>query len=399
MGFTFMKRVDYLIGIPVCFILTAWHKITRLFFSASRSPKDPAKILFIKPSEIGAIVLSYPLLKKLKKKYPQAELYFLTFKSNRELFDVFTPTLPIHVWTIDESSMTAFIKDVFVLLGKMRKEKFDVVIDLEFFSRFTAILSYFSGAFKRVGFHRYTIEGVYRGDLLTHKIQYNPHLHVSEMYLLMGTAAEKTEKVSPESPKEDHNVDLLGFSHSADQERNLFKKLSELGVDTAADMYLICPGEGRIPLREWPLEYFNRLISKILTHQNACVLIVGQQDKADRAKQLIQTQNQSKRCINLMGKTTLQELLTLMSVAKALVVNDSGMAHLAALTKIRQFVLFGPETPKIFAPLGERSTIFYSGLPCSPCLSVFNHRNSACRDNLCLKDITSEQVYHSIFQK
>ncbi|MGE0268521.1 MAG: glycosyltransferase family 9 protein [Candidatus Omnitrophota bacterium] len=399
MGFTFMKRVDYLIGIPVCFILTLWHKILSLFFPDSRDLKDPSKILFIKPSELGAIILSYPLLKKLNTKYPQAELHYLTFKSNRELFEVFVPSIPVHVWTIDESSPAAFVKGVFVLLWKIRKEKFDVVIDLEFFSRFTAILSYLSGAFKRVGFHRYTIEGVYRGDLLTHKIQYNPHLHVSEMYLLMGTAVEKNEKLSPEILKEDNRFDLVSFQHTKEQEKSLYKKLNGLGVDATAEIYLICPGEGRIPLREWPLEYFTRLVTKILSHDNTYVLIVGQQDKAERAKQITQTQNHPQRCINLMGQTTLQELLALMSVSKALVVNDSGMAHLAALTKVRQFVLFGPETPKIFAPLGERITIFYSGIPCSPCLSVFNHRNSACRDNLCLKDISPEQVYDSVFMK
>jgi len=401
MGFTFMKRVDYLIGIPICFLLTICNSLVRMFPRSSQKSgaPTPTKILVIKPSEIGAIVLSYPLLKRLKLKYPQAELYFLTFKSNRELFEVFDTVSPAHVWTIEESSLMEFIKDVFKIIFKMRKEKFDTVIDLEFFSRFTTILSYFSGAIRRVGFHRFTIEGVYRGDLLTHKIQYNPYLHVTEMYLLMGDVLEKTEKKSPEYPKINTKIDMLRFQSSDNLKTVIINKLNQTGIKEKTDIYLICPGEGRIPLREWPLENFNQLITSILKQQNTCVVLIGHRDTANRAHQLVINQNQPQRCINLMGQTTIPELLTLLSMSKGLVVNDSGMAHLAALTQVKQFVLFGPETPKIFSPWGEHTTIFYTGVPCSPCLSVFNHRNSACRDNICLKSIKPDEVFAAMFHK
>jgi len=58
-------------------------------------------------------------------------------------------------------------------------------------------------------------------------------------------------------------------------------------------------------------------------------------------------------------------------------------------------VLFGPESPAIFAPVGKDTRVVYSDYPCSPCLSAFNHRNSSCRDNHCLKNITVEQVYEA----
>ncbi|MDD5669889.1 MAG: glycosyltransferase family 9 protein, partial [Candidatus Omnitrophica bacterium] len=71
---------------------------------------------------------------------------------------------------------------------------------------------------------------------------------------------------------------------------------------------------------------------------------------------------------------------------------------LAMLTPIKKFVFFGPETPKVFGQNRENTRIFYSQWLCSPCLSVLNHRVSVCRDNLCLKNISVEDVYNAIMQ-
>ena len=83
-------------------------------------------------------------------------------------------------------------------------------------------------------------------------------------------------------------------------------------------------------------------------------------------------------------------------IADFLVTNDSGIAHLASLTDIQQFVLFGPETPTIFSPKGDNTVVIYKNLPCSPCLSVFNHRQSSCKHNQCLISIKPEEVYNTI---
>ena len=83
-------------------------------------------------------------------------------------------------------------------------------------------------------------------------------------------------------------------------------------------------------------------------------------------------------------------------MADVLISNDFGLAHLAMLTTIKEFIIFGPESPEIFRSLKKDANIIYSNWPCSPCLSVFNHRNSACRDNKCLKAIEPNDVYELI---
>ena len=90
---------------------------------------------------------------------------------------------------------------------------------------------------------------------------------------------------------------------------------------------------------------------------------------------------------------SIAELLALLHQADLLVTNDGGPGQFAALTPIRTVMLFGPETPALYAPLSPRCHAFYSALPCSPCLTAYNHRNSYCDgDNQCLKVIAPRAV-------
>lgn len=394
MDFGFMKRVDYWAGRPLCWLLTLWR---RLSGRRAGDGHPPARILIIKPSELGAIILAFPMINRLRQQYPQAKISFLTFAANRPLFEVSRIVPPDRIITLREESFGQFLGDVTAALARIRRERYDLVIDLEFFSRFTAIVSYLSGAPKRVGFHRYSIEGVYRGDLFTHKVPYNPHRHVQQTYLHMIASLDKSAKDTPESdvPDPDYGPDWRFEPSEAVRDR-LRELLVADRIDPAARLYLLAPGEGRIPLREWPLENFVALADRILENPQARVLIIGLHDPAGRATHVLNSVASRDRIKNWVGRTDLQQLLTLFSLSEGLVVNDSGLAHLAALTPVRNYVLFGPERPQIFQPRSEGTVVFYRKLPCSPCLSVFNHRNSACRDNLCLKGITVDEVYQSL---
>jgi ADP-heptose:LPS heptosyltransferase len=100
----------------------------------------------------------------------------------------------------------------------------------------------------------------------------------------------------------------------------------------------------------------------------------------------------------MLNRTGLEEMMELFIVSEALISNDCGLAHLAMLTPVKKFILFGPESPRVFGPLTPNSYPIYSNLSCSPCLSVFSHRACACRDNRCLKTINPRQVYDLIMK-
>ncbi len=393
-----MRFVDYYAGVPLCFLFSAVHFISMPLFFRKKYNIIPKKILIIKLSEMGSIILSYPLLNGIKFKYPEAKLFFLVFTKNKPAVEILDVMLKKNILTIRDSNFLVFIIDAAKVLRKIRRENIDIVFDLELFSRFTSILSYLSGAPKKAGFCRYFTEGLYRGNFLTHKIQYNPNLHISKSFLSMLQGAEHNVKMIPTQAEkiEDNKISLPRFVSSEEIKRSVWNKLKQINpvISERSRLVLINPGEGNIPLREWPLGNFNVLIDKILKDSTNYVIIIGTKGASKNAEFLCKSANN--RCLNLAGKTNIEEVLSLCNTAALLVATDSGLAHIASLAPIKKIILFGPESPKIYSPLGENVHTLYSDLPCSPCFSAFNHRQSACKDNKCLKVIKPEDVFELI---
>src|SRR3989344_5428285 len=184
-----MRKVDYWLGRPLCLILTLWYKFQRLF--GLKEPKyneKPRNILFVELAEMGSTVLAYPAIKKVKSMYPNANVYFLLFKHIDASMDILNAIPKENVLTIEVKSIFTLIRDTLKFMITARDKKIDTVINLEMFARYSAILSYISGAKKRVGFHRYSMEGLYIGDFLTHKVIYNPHIHTAHSFIALVNA-------------------------------------------------------------------------------------------------------------------------------------------------------------------------------------------------------------------
>ena len=79
-----------------------------------------------------------------------------------------------------------------------------------------------------------------------------------------------------------------------------------------------------------------------------------------------------------------------------MVTNDSGPAHFASLLRLPTVILFGPETPRLYSPIGDTHKDMYSNFACSPCVSVYNGKKSPCRENRCLMAITPEAVFKEV---
>jgi ADP-heptose:LPS heptosyltransferase len=142
-------------------------------------------------------------------------------------------------------------------------------------------------------------------------------------------------------------------------------------------------------------ERYAELIRRILA-QNRDVLVVITGAPSERAEaEKMAAQCGSDRCISLAGHTALTDLPVLYSLAALMVSNDSGPAHFAAASGLPTIILFGPETPNLYLPLGTAKAI-YAGIACSPCVSASNHRKSACDDNVCMKAISVEQVLTTV---
>jgi ADP-heptose:LPS heptosyltransferase len=151
-----------------------------------------------------------------------------------------------------------------------------------------------------------------------------------------------------------------------------------------------------LPLRRWPTDRYITLAARLLEKfPEVLIGMTGAPTEAAAIDKIV-TQVGSKRCISIAGKTTLRQLMVLYTIADVLVTNDSGPAHFASLTPIHVVTLFGPETPKLYAARTPRNTPLWAGISCSPCVNAFNNRQSACKDNRCMKAISVEQVFAEV---
>jgi len=403
MNIELMRQLDRKLGIPLCFLFSILNGIKKLF-KGNSLPKDSRKFLFIELSEMGSMVLAFSLFKKTKELFPDAELYFLTFQKNRYAIDILDVIPEENVSIIDDRHLFVFLKTAIRSLRYLRKKKITTVLDMEFFSRFTSIYSFFCGAKETVGYFRYRNEGLYRGRLLTHRVLYNPQIHTSYNLLNLIYALDESRKDLPTPKKPIDKEDLIiprKAKISEDARTHILDKLKEINNDIiqADKIILLNPNASDIiPLRRWPVDKYIELASELLKRKGVYIVLTGIETERQACESICRALNH-KRCLNFSGKTSFSELIDLYEISDALITNDSGPAHFSAMTDIQTFVFFGPETPKLYGPLGKNCFVFYSNHSCSPCVSVFNHRQSPCRDNKCLKAISVQEVYDIVSEK
>ena len=148
-----MRAVDYWIGIPLCFLFTQLERISRVFFRP-KPPAKPQRILFMELSEMGSTVIANPALRKAKDQIG-AEIFFLIFERNVDSLLLLDTVPRENIVTISETSLLNLVLGSLRFLLWARRAKIDTVVDLELFSRYSALLTGLSGATRRVGFHKF----------------------------------------------------------------------------------------------------------------------------------------------------------------------------------------------------------------------------------------------------
>ncbi len=398
-----MRRIDHLAGVPLCAILTPivylYDFIRGLFRPAISSPK---KVLFIELSEMGSAILVDPAMRETIRR--GADIYFLIFKSNQVSLDLLR-TVPKHqILTIDASGILPLIKTTVLTLIQIHRLGIDTVIDLELFSRFTALLTGCSGASRRVGYHIFHGEGLWRGDLLTHRVHYNPHIHISKNFLSLVHAAFATENELPFSKVaiQDQDVQLAQAVVTSEQKTTIANRIQDVikaqFPNGVSQIILINPNASDLlPQRRWAPERFAELIAAASSQwPQAALLITGSAEEKSYAQRVLDM-SKTAHAFNFAGMVKFGELPTLYHLASVMVTNDSGPGHFSSVTPLPTVVLFGPETPALYGSLGKSIPIF-AGLACSPCVSAANHRKTPCKNNLCMQAIEVPQVLDAMQQ-
>jgi len=390
--------LDRRFGRPLTFLLTLARKI-RLRFSRP-APVQPRRVLFIGLSGTGTAILADPALKKARDRLG-AEVFFVLFRKNRSGLELLATVRPNRIRTIRENNVFLLVLDSLRFFFWARRQRIDTVIDLELFCRFTALLCGLCGATNRAGFYRYGSEGLYRGDLLTHRVTYNPHLHIAKNYVALVNSLLAPEVELPYSKQavadEEIGLPVLGY-HETElaNMHELVRRHFPAYERTRHRLVLVGPNSADpLPQRRWPPECYAELIQRILAADpDLLVLITGTAAEHSVASDVRNRVNHG-RCVNIAGSVQPAQLPVLATVAALLVTSDCGTVHFTAITGLPTIVLYGPETPHLYGSLGKSIPIA-AGLACSPCLSAANHRTTLCRDNRCMQAISVDQVFAAV---
>jgi heptosyltransferase I len=316
---------------------------------------DPQRILIVKPSALGDIVHTLPVLRLLRRRFPTATIDWLVYSAFADLLDGhpdLTSVVPLH----------RSPRGLFTAASEVRRRNYDMALDLQGLAR-SAFITRATGAAIRVGFQQ---SREFAFLAYTHKVQARMEpVHAVERYLDMAELVG-----AGRGP-----VEFVFHSTPADNEwaMNQTASLGKFAV--------IAPGTNWITKR-WPVEHFEQL-SRLLRDRGLKVVVVGHTD----AEPLALAINPD---LNLVKQTTLKQLVEVIALAEVVVANDSGPMHIASALGTPLVVPFGPTDPVLTGPYQRSDSVLRFPIQCSPCLS------RQCSHMTCMHRITPQHAASAV---
>lgn len=168
------------------------------------------------------------------------------------------------------------------------------------------------------------------------------------------------------------------------------KTLDHLGLSRPSQPLLVlCPGAEFGPAKRWPEGYYAEVARAKLAEGWAVWLLGSPNDQAV-AQAIGPAAGQA--CLDLIGKTTLNEAIDLMSLASAVVANDSGLMHVAAALDLPLVAVYGPTSPDFAPPLSDKAKVLRTGIACSPC----SQRDCPLGHSKCMTELSPARVLQAL---
>ena len=325
------------------------------------------KILLIRLSSLGDIVLTTPAIRAIRAHFPNAYIAMLVAKQSADVLRQ-NP----HLDEIIQFNRLARDKDtgeMLRILRILRQRKFALTFDFQRKFR-TELLMYLSGASERVG----------KGRLCTIRVPEQGNKHATEHYFdLLNAVGIQAE-----------NLQLEIFLSKTERVDACYA-FEEAGVSEMQLKVGIFPGAGW-KLREWMPERFATIGDRLVKHFNAQVIIFG----GDKEIELVNTVSNmmSEQSIPFAGNLQIRQLAACIEKCNLFITNDTGPMHIASAVGTPTVALFGPGDHIRFQPIAENNTVIRHDVPCSPCKQF----TEKCKNNICMKQITVDEVWETICQ-
>ena len=377
----FHKFLDRYVGIPIgiilfivsccCKFLAKYFKLKTRRSGYKEQPTSPKRILFIQLSALGDTILAIPTVRAFRDIFPDIEISFLASRTNLSYLE--------HCPYIDNRIL--FNKPSFKLIHRLRQDRFDYIIDLEHWSRFSMLLAFLIGASRIIGFRT---ADQYRHYLFTDTIPHIPGKH--EVLNFLSIIHELGYEIK------DTNLEVWIGDSELEWCQNVFVE-GELQQDKP--IVVLHPEAGRRgePRRRWIQSNYIELADTLTEKYGIQVVLTGAPEEVQLSR-TIATQTTCKT-VNLAGKTDVNQLAALFAKADLIISGNCGPMHLAAATRTPVIGIHGPTNSQQWGPWGENTLCIEAMLPCSPCLNLgFEYACQALPDGTspCMHTISVSEV-------
>lgn len=335
------------------------------------------RILLFKIGALGDLLMTTPLVRQLRKRFPGARIDYLAGKSFVRVL-AGNPNIDRVIDFPEEIFLRRNIPGFFRLAWTIRKEGYDAVFVLDRHWIFPAA-AFLSGARRRIGLDRMGREGI----LLTDRVRFEAVRHEVHYYL------DLLDRVAVA----DRGDVAMDFFTSRDEEAFAERFFADRGL-SGRRVVCLAPGGGVNPgqemeLKRWPADRWVALV-RLLTATGHAVLLVGGATDRDVEKEILAAVD-----VPSAVGVGLGESAALLARADAVVCNDSGPMHLAAAVNRRVVSLFGPTDPRRLAPLAGGTFLWKPGT-CGPCYDIYGRFPACKRDHECMKAITPDEVFRAV---
>jgi lipopolysaccharide heptosyltransferase I len=328
----------------------------------------PRKILLIKPSALGDVVHTLPILRLLRRRFSDAHIAWMIDPSFADLIDSHPDLNEIILFKKKHYARSwrdgAAAMDLFDFKTNLRDRKFDLAIDLQGLFR-SAWLAFFSGAPVRIGFGNAREMAPL---FYTHRVPIRSmEVHAIERYRALaealGCAREAVE---------------FDFAISNDHRAQLRRRAENCGVNLDNRFAVLLPGTNW-ETKKWPAEHFAALVPMLRERLGIESIVAGGPDAPTIPG-----------AMSLIGQTTLKQLVALLERAEVVIANDTGPMHIAAALGRPLVSVFGPTNPVRTGPYQRMDTVVRLNIACSPCYK------RECSHTSCMQWLTPEMVLQRV---
>ena len=318
------------------------------------------RILVLRFSALGDVLLTTPALEALKRAWPEAHIYYATKKA-------FQPLIEYHP-SVKEVITLEQVETLWQYIKRLRTYRFDCILDLHDKMR-SRIIRTLLGKRSSVWQERPWRDNI---PVRLGLRPYQAQKHIAQRYheaveQLVGNSLPKGKLTYHLKP---------GI---IEQVCNRIQKYTEnkpcIGVSPGATW----------ATKQWPLNNFISLVERLTQLGYRC-LVTGTKSESDLAEKLVKEVPQT---VNLCGKLDLQELGAVITLCQMFIANDSGPMHMARALGVKTLTFFGSTDPKQFDFSGHK--VLYAGIRCSPC-HFYGRKSCPQKHFQCMHQISVEQA-------